>query len=242
MWYPVFLAFLAGLGTALGALLVFIFKPTKKFISLSIGFAGGVMLTLAFAGLLPEAMEMSMLSAVIGFAGGALFLLFIDTLIPHIEFSMLEKGVIDKRMFRTAMLIAFGITIHNMPEGFAVVAGYQYLPAFGLFVAIALALHNIPEGIAVAIPIVSSGCCRRKAFIISAASGLAETVGAIIGVLLFTLIGNFVPLGLAFAAGVMVYITVDELIPMAQKYGHHHRMGFGFIAGCIIAILISTIV
>ena len=242
MWYPILLAFLAGLATALGALLVFVFKPTKNFISLSIGFAGGVMITLAFAGLLAEAMEISFLSAIIGFAAGAFFLLFMDTLIPHIEFSMLDKGILDKKMFKTAMLITMGITIHNMPEGFAVTAGYQYLPAFGVFVAIALALHNIPEGIVVALPIISAGGSRRKAFIISMFSGLAETVGAVIGVLFFSLIGGFIPLALAFAAGVMVYLTVDEVLPMAQKYGHPHRIGFGFIAGCIIAIMISTIV
>ena len=242
MWYPVFLALLAGLGTALGALLVFIFKPTKTFMSISIGFAGGVMITLAFAGLLAEAMHLSFLSAIVGFALGAFFLLLIDTLLPHIEFSMLDKGVLDKKMFRTAMLIAMGITIHNMPEGFAVVAGYEYLPSFGIFVAIALALHNIPEGIAVALPIVSAGGSRRKAFIISSLSGLAEVVGAIIGVLLLSLISGLIPLALAFAAGVMAYITADEIIPMAQKYGHPHRMGFGFILGCIVAIMVSAIV
>ena len=242
MWYPVFLALLAGLCTALGALFVFVFKPTKKFMSVSIGFTGGIMITLALAGLLVEAIELSFLSALIGFTAGAFFLLFVDTMLPHIEFSMLEKGVLDKKIFKTAMLIAMGITIHNMPEGFAVVAGYQYLPAFGIFVAIALALHNIPEGIAIAIPIVSCGCCRRKAFLISLASGLAEAVGAIIGVLLLSIIVGFIPAALGFAAGVMTYLTADEILPMAQKCGHPHRIGFGFIFGCVVAILVSAIV
>lgn len=241
-FYPVFLSLIAGLATALGALIVFIFKPTKKFISISIGFAGGVMITLAFTGLLKEAMMMSFLSAIIGFTAGALFLLIMDTLIPHTKFSMFEKGVVNKRLFQTGVLIALGIAIHNIPEGFAVSAGYHYLPAFGIFVAIALALHNIPEGIAVAIPIVSSGCCRRRALLITLFSGLAEPIGAVIGILLLSFAGSFVPLGLAFAAGVMTYITIDEIMPMAQKYGHPHRIGFGFIAGCAIAMLISTIV
>ncbi|MFH0832476.1 MAG: ZIP family metal transporter [Candidatus Aenigmatarchaeota archaeon] len=241
IFYPVLLSLLAGMATALGALIVFVFKPTKKFISISIGFAGGVMITIALTGLLTEAMKLSFLSAIVGFAGGSLFMLFADTLVPHMKFSIFEKGAVNKRMFKTAMLIALGIAIHNMPEGFAVSAGYNYLPAFGIFIAITLALHNIPEGIAVALPLVASKCCRRRAFMITLFSGLAEPVGALIGILLLSMAGGLVPLGLAFAAGVMTYLTVDEIMPMAQKYGHPHRIGIGFIAGCIVSMLVSTI-
>jgi len=210
--------------------------------SASIGFASGIMLTLAFTGLLHESMTISYELAIIGFVLGALLILILDSLLPHIEFSILEKGIIDKKIFKTAMLIAIGIALHNIPEGFAISAGFYHLPAFGLFVAVAIALHNIPEGIAIALPIVSAGGSRKRAFIISFLAGLSEPLGAVIGVLLLSLALGLIPLALAFAAGVMVYLTVDELLPMAQRYKHPHGMGFGVIAGCVVAILISMII
>ena len=240
--YPILLALIAGLCTGLGALIIFIFKPTKAFIAISIGFASGIMLTLSFTGLLHESMAISYTLAIIGFVLGALFMLILDSLLPHIEFSFLEKGIIDTKMFKTAMLIAIGMALHHVPEGFAVSAGFYHLPAFGLFVAVAIALHNIPEGIAIALPIVSAGGSRKKAFIISFFSGLSEPLGAVIGVLLLSFALGLIPIALAFAAGVMVYLTVDELLPLAQRYKHPHGMGFGIIAGCAVAMLISTII
>ena len=239
---PILLALIAGLCTGLGALIIFIFKPTKVFMSVSIGFASGIMLTLAFTGLLHESMAISYILAIIGFVLGALFMLILDSLLPHIQFSILEKGIIDKKRFKIAMLIAIGMALHNMPEGFAISAGFYHLPAFGLLIAVAIALHNIPEGIAIALPIVSAGGSRKKAFIISFLFGLSEPLGAVIGVLVLSFALGLIPLALAFAAGVMVYLTVDELLPMAQRYKHPHGMSFGIIAGCVVAILISTII
>ncbi len=210
--------------------------------SASIGFASGIMLTLAFTGLLHESMEISYILAIIGFVLGALLILILDSLLPHMQFSILEKGIIDKKRFKTAMLIATGVALHNIPEGFAIAAGFYHLPAFGLFVAVAIALHNIPEGIAIALPIISAGGSRKKALTISFLSGLSEPLGAVIGVLLLSFALELIPIALAFAAGVMVYLTVDELLPMAQRYKHPHGMGFGVIAGCVVAILISTII
>lgn len=155
--HPVFFSLAAGLCTALGALIAFIFKPTKVFMSVSIGFASGVMLTLAFTGLLPEAITINYGLAIVGFVFGALLILAFDSVMPHIAFSVLEKGIIDKKLFKTATLIAIGMSFHNLPEGFAVSAGFYHLPAFGLLVAVAIALHNIPEGIAIALPIISAG-------------------------------------------------------------------------------------
>jgi len=240
--FPILFALIAGLFTGLGALIIFIFKPTKAFMSVSIGFASGIMLTLAFTGLLHESMAISYKSAIIGFAFGALLILILDSLLPHIEFSILEKGIIDKKIFKTAMLVAIGMSLHNLPEGFAISASFYHLPAFGLFIAVAMALHNIPEGIAIALPIVSAGGSRKRALTISFLAGLSEPLGAVIGVLLLSSVLGLIPLTLAFAAGVMVYLTIDELLPMAQRYKHPHGMGFGVIAGCVVAILISTII
>ena len=240
--YPILLALIAGLCTGLGALIIFIFKPTKAVMSASIGFASGIMLTLAFTGLLYKSMEISYMLAIIGFVLGALLMLILDSLLPHIKFSILEKGIIDKKMCKTATLIAIGMALHNMPEGFAISAGFYHLPAFGLLIAVAIALHNIPEGIAIALPIISAGGSRKRAFTISFLFGLSEPLGAVIGVLLLSFALGLIPLSLAFAAGVMVYLTVDELLPMAQRYKHPHGMGFGVIAGCVVAMLISMII
>lgn len=240
--YPILFSFLAGLGTALGALISFLFKPTKILMAVSIGFAAGVMLTLAFTGLLQEALAIKYTSAIIGFALGALFILILDSFLPHIAFSILERGAIEKKVLKTITLIAIGVTLHNIPEGFAVSAGYYHLPALGLFVALAMALHNIPEGMAISLPIISTGGSKKQAFIISLFSGLAEPLGAIVGVLLLSLISKLIPLVLAFAAGIMVYLVIDELLPLAQRYRHPHGMGFGVIAGCVVAMLISTII
>jgi len=139
------------------------------------------------------------------------------------------------------MLIAIGVTLHNMPEGFAISAGFYHLPAFGLLVAVAIALHNIPEGIAIAFPIVSAGGSRKQALTVSFLSGLAEPLGAVIGALLLSFVLKLIPLALAFAAGVMVYLIIDELLPMARKYGHSHSVGFGIITGCVVVILIMII-
>lgn len=210
--------------------------------SVSIGFASGVMLTLAFTGLLPEAIVINYGLAIVGFVFGALLILVLDSVMPHIAFSVLEKGIIDKKLFKTATLIAIGMSFHNLPEGFAVSAGFYHLPAFGLLVAVAIALHNIPEGIAIALPIISAGGSRKRAFIISLLSGLSEPIGAGIGVLLLSFAFSFIPLALAFAAAVMVYLTVDELLPLARRYEHTHIMGLGIIVGCVVAILIAKIV
>ena len=210
--------------------------------AVSIGFASGVMLTLAFAFLLPEAITINYWLGIIGFISGALFILILDAVLPHIEFSVFEKGIIDKKMFRSASLIAIGMALHNMPEGFAVSAGFYHLPIFGLTVALAIALHNIPEGIVISLPIISAGGTRKKAFFISLLSGLSEPIGAAIGVLLLSFVLDLVPIALAFAAGVMVYLTVDELLPLARQYGHSHKMGLGIIIGCLVAMLIGKIV
>jgi len=139
--FPILLSLIAGLCTGLGALIIFIFKPTRGFMSASIGFAAGIILTMVFTGLLHESLTINYISALVGFALGALFILILDLILPHIEFSFLHQGIINKKRFKTALLIAIGMAIHNLPEGFAIAAGFYHLPAFGLFVALAIALH-----------------------------------------------------------------------------------------------------
>jgi ZIP family zinc transporter len=143
----------------------------------------------------------------------------------------------QSRLHRTSMLIALGIAIHNFPEGLVVFSGgVTGDTAFGVLVAVAIALHNIPEGISVSIPIAEATGNRNKAFLYSFAAGLAEPVGALIGMaVLFNFLTPTVIYSLmAFAAGVMVYISLDELLPTAHRYGKEHLVIIGVVAGMLV--------
>lgn len=135
-------------------------------------------------------------------------------------------------------MIAVGIALHNFPEGLAVGSSYAYLPELGLTVAIAMAIHNIPEGLAITIPACLSGCSKYSAFRLALFSGLAEKVGALVSVLLMDVFSGFLPFGLAFAAGIMVFITLDEIIPAASQNGHEHWTSLAIIAGSMIIFIL----
>jgi ZIP family zinc transporter len=132
-----------------------------------------------------------------------------------------------------------GITLHNLPEGIAVGAGYLENPQFGLFVAMAIMIHNIPEGIATALPLCKGGIRRWDALRVSFLSGLAEPIGALIASLFLVRFNNLVPGALAFAGGVMVFITLDELIPTAREFGHEHYTAIGIILGSLFVFILS---
>jgi zinc transporter, ZIP family len=246
----------AGLGTGLGGLIAVIRRPGRRMFGLLMGFTAGVMITLSFLDLVNQAwLHGGYVTATIGFGVGAIFMFLIDYITPHIRFGEAEtsffkqtlnpdpdtKRKVDAKLLRTGMLVAIGIAIHNTPEGFAVGAGYMHTPQFGIFIAIAITLHNIPEGIATALPLCKSGIGRWKAFRVALFSGLAEPVGAVIAALTLTSFQALVPGALAFAAGVMVFLTLDELIPMAREHGHQHFTALGIIAGAISVFLLSGI-
>ncbi|OJX48124.1 MAG: hypothetical protein BGO78_12680 [Chloroflexi bacterium 44-23] len=152
-----------------------------------------------------------------------------------------RNHITNHKMLRTGMLLAIGITIHNIPEGIAVGAGYSHSPDYGVFIAMAILLHNIPEGIATALPLRTSGMYKWDAFWVATLSGLAEPIGALLAGLFLTQFNNFVPAALAFAGGVMIFITLDELIPTAREFGHHHTTALGIIIGSIFVFLLSGI-
>jgi ZIP family zinc transporter len=230
----------AGLATGLGGLIALVKKPGRRSLGLMMGYTAGVMLTLAFTGLIGEAWLLSgYLTTSIGFALGALSMFAIDYFIPHIRFGKLEANKTQSKLIRTGMLIAIGITIHNLPEGIAVGAGFMHLPKFGLFIALAIALHNIPEGIAIALPLCKGGTCKKDSIKIALLSGLAEPVGALLAALFLSGNSSLIPLSLAFAAGVMTFITLDELIPTAREHGHEHYTALGIIAGTISVFVLS---
>lgn len=242
---PFLLSLLAGLATGVGGLIVlFLRKISDRIVSLLLGFASGVMLMVAFNSLFLEAQKLLVhVELITFFVVGAVSMMALDLAIPHIEPTRREENGQTKRMHRSGTLIAVGITLHNLPEGFVVTAGYLFNPALGIIIAIAIILHNIPEGIATAIPLSEAGTKPLKTTIVTFLSGLAEPVGAILGAVLLSSFAPRIVIGysLVFAAGVMTYITADELIPVAHEYGFKHTVSVGLLLGIIFALLIDVI-
>jgi ZIP family zinc transporter len=238
----ILLSLAAGLSTGVGALITFLLKkPGKGLLGFSLGFASGVMLLVSFFGLLNKAIEItSFLSIAIAFSLGSMIALALDNFVPHI-FTFEEKEKFKGRLLRVGVLIALGIALHNVPEGFAVSASYSHERSLGLLMAIAIALHNVPEGIVCGIPLIAARVDRAKILKLSLLSGLAEPLGALVGALLGFAFHGIVGVMLAFAAGLMVYLTSDELIPTAHRYGHEHSISFGLLLGLIFMLLVSKL-
>ena len=246
---PIILSILAGSATGLGGVLVLILrKIEERFIGFLMGFASGVMLTVSFLELFTEAVDISgMLWSVSFFAVGAILMIVIDHIIPHIEFGVWENDVKDRGMLNSGLTVALGMSLHNIPEGLVVSAGFVHAPSLGIFVAIMIALHNIPEGIATITPLISAGMRKSRAFTISTLSGLMEPIGAVLGliILLYAGGGGIVSgFGLAFAAGVMTNVTIDELIPVAHSFCkpiYKHYVSGGVLTGIVFAQMLRLI-
>lgn len=245
------LTLFAGLSTGIGsAIAFFTHKTNTKFLSVSLGFSAGVMIYVSFVEILLKArlslVEASGLHAgswitVISFFGGILLIGIIDKLIPSVEnpheIRLVEE--MDKpqgknrKLIRMGMFTALAIAIHNFPEGLATFTAALNDPSLGVLIAVAIAIHNIPEGIAVSVPIYYATGSKRKAFMLSFLSGLAEPVGALVGYLILMPFMTPLFFGILFAgvAGIMVFISLDELLPAAREYGEHHLSIYGLIAG-----------
>ena len=241
---PFILSLTAGLATGVGGLIVlFLRKISDRIVSLSMGFASGVMLMVAFNNLFLEAEKLLVhIELITFFSVGAIMMMALDLAIPHIEPTRRKENGRTERMHRSGVLIAIGITLHNLPEGFVVAAGYIFNPSLGLVVAIAIMLHNIPEGIATAIPLSEAGTKPTRVAIVTFLSGLAEPVGALVAAMVLSAFAPRILIGysLVFAAGVMTYITADELIPVAHEYGFKHTVSVGLLLGIIFALLVDV--
>lgn len=263
------ISLVASLGTGLGGFLAVLRRPGRRTFGFLMGFTGGVMISLSFLELVNQAWQLKgFWTATIGFGTGALFMFLIDMLVPHIRFGEFEtkrrdcqenpevshrrgfgrrrrrhlherEKIANLGLFRTGILLAVGITIHNLPEGIAVGAGYLHTPQFGIMIALAILLHNIPEGIATALPLCSSGMSKWRAFRISLLSGLVEPIGALVAALFLNTFRALVPASLAFAGGVMMFVTLDELIPTAREHGHQHTTAMGIIIGSLFVFILS---
>ena len=254
------LTLFAGLATGVGSALAFFTKTTNtRFLSGALGFSAGVMIYVSMVEIFFKARDS--LQAVLGntrgywltagaFFGGMLIVAVIDRFVPSFEnpheARMVEEMGADAEdikkksaLLRMGMLSALAIGIHNFPEGLATFTAALKEPALGFSIAIAIAIHNVPEGIAVSVPIYYATGSRKKAFTLSFLSGLAEPVGALIGFTILYRFFNDVIFGVLFAsvAGIMVFISIDELLPAAEKYGEHHVAIYGVVAGMVVMAL-----
>lgn len=244
----------AGLATGIGSFIAFFAKSTnKKFLSFSLGLSAGVMIYVSFVEMLTQAREAltgefgsttGMTVAVLCFFGGMLLIGAIDRLVPSFENpheirsveSMEEPLKRNGKLMKMGVMTALAIGIHNFPEGIATFTAAVQDPTLGIAIAAAIAIHNIPEGIAVAIPIYHATGNKKKAFLYSFLSGLAEPVGALIAYLILIPFMSATLLGCVFAAvaGIMVFISMDELLPAAREYGEHHISIYGLTAGMAV--------
>ncbi len=244
----------AGLATGIGSLMAFFSKKfNPKFLSAALGFSAGVMIYVSLVEIFVKAK--SSLSMIYGVKAGYFYttsaffcgiavIALIDKLVPSYENPHEVRNVCEelpalsdnRKLMRMGVFSALAIAIHNFPEGLATFMGALHDPALGISITVAIAIHNIPEGIAVSVPIYYATKSRRKAFTLSFLSGLAEPVGALAGYFLLRTLFNDAAFGLIFAsvAGIMVYISLDELLPTAEEYGEHHIAITGLISGMFV--------
>ena len=237
------LSLVAGLATGIGGLIVvFLGRISDRFIAASMGFASGVMLLVSFLNLFVEALDLtSYLNVSLAFVVGSLLMIFFDSVLPHLELGKKEDGVVKSKLLKSGVLILIGITLHNIPEGVIISAAYSHLPELGTLIAVAVFFHNVPEGIATAIPLISGGSKKRDVVLLTFISGLAEPLGAILGgTFLINASDKTIGMALSFAAGVMTYITADEIIPIAHEHGHKHAVSIGMLLGIIFMMILNN--
>ena len=256
-WFAFGLTLFAGLSTGIGSALAFFTRSTStRFLSVSLGFSAGVMVYVSFVEILPKAREalftgfgekLAAWYTVLAFLGGILLIGLIDRLIPSPENpheirkveDMAKNGRKNPRLVRMGVFTAIAIAIHNFPEGIATFMAGLSDTSIAIPIAVAIAIHNIPEGIAVSVPISHGTGSKRRGFFLSFLSGLAEPIGALMAWFILMPYLNDTLFGFIFAAvaGIMVFISIDELLPTAREYGLHHHSVYGFVAGMAVMAL-----
>ena len=246
------------LGTALGAAMVFLLrgKMSDLLRKLLLGFASGVMVAASVWSLLIPSLEMgaeagglTWLPAAVGFVLGILFLLLLDTLIPHLHIGAEQpEGLTRNCQWKRTTMLSVAVTLHNIPEGMAVGVILASAMAEGSMIsmstawalAIGIAIQNFPEGAILSMPLHSEGMGKGKAFAIGALSGIVEPIASILTILLIGFISPALPYLLAFAAGAMMYVVIEELIPEAQAEPHSNIPTLGFTVGFVLMMILDS--
>jgi len=242
IYFPLVLASLAGMCTLLGSLIFFLFKDIRKsHLQFFMGLSAGVMIYVSFVELFAHAItNIGFLKANLAFFFGIGLVMLLDFLVPHqyLEETNISRGA-DSKMLKAGLLVAMGIAIHNFPEGVAVFVGSVANIKLGIALAVAIALHNIPEGIAVSIPVYFATKSRKKALFYSFLAGIVEPVGAVVALLFLMpfLTSTILYTSFAVVAGIMVFISFDELLPMSYCGERAHLSIFGVILGMLIMAL-----
>lgn len=244
------------LGTTLGAAMVFLLKNEmdKKLEKLLLGFASGVMIAASVWSLIMPAIDMAeeqgkvaWLPPAIGFLLGIAFLLLLDTIIPHLHLDTNQPEGPESKLKKTTMLV-LAVTLHNLPEGMAVgvvfagaIAGNSGITMAGaIALAIGIAIQNFPEGAIISMPLKSEGVSKPRAFIYGMLSGIVEPIGAVITILLTSIVTPVLPYILSFAAGAMIYVVVEELIPESQSGDHSNIGTIGVAIGFTIMMILDV--
>ncbi len=228
-------------GTGVGGVLVALSRsPSHRYLSSMLGLSGGVMVSLTCFDIMPEAFRLAgHMTSIIWLVLGALLAATADLVTPHMHHMPEDKE--SQRFARTSVVVALGITLHDLPEGLAIGAGLGPNTAVGLKLATLVFLHNIPEGLAVAGPLRAWGRSRKSIILFSMLAGTPSVGGAIAGALLGTISPAVLGGSLAFAGGAMLFVVFDELVPAAQELSSHHSGTFGAVAGVIIAMIMSEL-
>ncbi len=259
IWVAFGLTLFAGLATGIGSTIAFFAKRTStRFLSTSLGFSAGVMIYVSLVEIFAQAKTdlvaelgraQGYWATVGAFFAGITIMAIIDKLIPSVDnpHELRRLEAIDypgtapeyTGLYRVGVFTALAIAIHNLPEGLATFTTSIKDIHLGIPIAIAIAIHNIPEGIAISVPVFYATRNRNEAFWLSFLSGLAEPAGAVIGYFIIIHFPSNIMSSLIFAAagGIMVFISIDELLPAAEKYGRHHYAVYGFLAGMLVMAL-----
>lgn len=244
------------LGTTLGSAMVFLMKNkmNTKVQKLLLGFASGVMIAASIWSLITPSIEMaeeqgivSWIPAAIGFLFGIIFLLVLDSIIPHLHLNSKKPEGIKAKLKNTTMMV-LAVTLHNIPEGMAVgvvfagvLAQNTTITLAGAFaLSIGIAIQNFPEGAIISMPLKNEGMSKPKAFLYGTLSGIVEPIGAIITILLTGIVTPILPYLLSFAAGAMIYVVVEELIPESQVGEHSNICTIGVAIGFVIMMILDV--
>ncbi|MBS3815356.1 MAG: ZIP family metal transporter [Hadesarchaea archaeon] len=236
----IWILFIVILGPVFGTIIGILIKPSERFFCLSFSFTAGVMLAVAFFQLIPESMkELSIPIVIISFLVGFSIMFIVDQIVPHFHG---VSNTPEESFERTSATITAGIAMHNLPEGFAIGASFSAMPELGLIVASAIALHDVPETI---VPVSTSYSIlgnRKKASFNGLAVTIPTLIGLFIGVLMLNWVTtNLIAIAMVITAGIMVYISGDELLPAAQDFGYKHLANFSLAGGISFVLLLGMI-